>query len=341
MKLTGAAAARFISRPDPDKAGVLLFGGDPMRVAIKRQDLLARLLGPNAEDEMRLTRLPAADIRKDGALLSDAVKATGFFPGLRAVLVEDATDIATKQIEPALSDWQAGDATIVVAAGQLSTRSSLRKLFEGHAGAVCIGIYDDPPGQDEIAEMLRKSGIDDIAPQALRDLMTLSRELEPGDFRQTIEKLSLYSLSDQGPVTPGDVAAVAPMSPDAEIDDILTIVAEARSAEIGPMIQRLTAQGIQPVGLCIGATRHFKALYIAASDPGGISSGISRLRPPVYGPRRDRMMRQARSWGLRKLQSALELLIETDLKLRSAGQTAPAMAMVERALIRLAKMGER
>ena len=52
-------------------------------------------------------------------------------------------------------------------------------------------------------------------------------------------------------------------------------------------------------------------------------------------------MRQARSWGLRKLQSALELLIETDLKLRSAGQTAPAMAMVERALIRLAKMGER
>ena len=49
-------------------------------------------------------------------------------------------------------------------------------------------------------------------------------------------------------------------------------------------------------------------------------------------------MRQAQAWGPDKLQTALTLLTDTDLALRSAGQTTPAMAVVERALIRLAML---
>ena len=52
------------------------------------------------------------------------------------------------------------------------------------------------------------------------------------------------------------------------------------------------------------------------------------------------MLRQAQKWGAPKLQQALGLLTETDLKLRSAGQTAPAMALVERALIRLSRLAD-
>ena len=43
--------------------------------------------------------------------------------------------------------------------------------------------------------------------------------------------------------------------------------------------------------LTIGATRHFKTLFSAASDPGGAANGANR--PPVYGPRRDTIVRQA------------------------------------------------
>jgi DNA polymerase-3 subunit delta len=65
------------------------------------------------------------------------------------------------------------------------------------------------------------------------------------------------------------------------------------------------------------------------------------MRPPVIGPRRDRMLRQAQRWGAPDLEAAVQLLTETDLHLRSAAQTAPQMALVERALIRLAMMGTR
>jgi DNA polymerase-3 subunit delta len=106
------------------------------------------------------------------------------------------------------------------------------------------------------------------------------------------------------------------------------------------VLRRLKAQGVQPVGLCIGATRHFRALYTAASDPGGPGQGIGRLRPPVFGPRRDRMLRQAQTWGAERLQQALTILTDTDLHLRSAAQRAPEMALVERALIRLAMLAK-
>ena len=77
-----------------------------------------------------------------------------------------------------------------------------------------------------------------------------------------------------------------------------------------------------------------------ASDPGGAAQGIARMRPPIFGPRRDRMLRQAQGWGARKLETALGVLTDTDLQLRSAGQRAPAMALVERSLIRLAMLGK-
>ena len=52
----------------------------PCASRLKRQEYLKALLGPAAEEEMRLTRIPAADLRREPALLMDAIKAVGFFP---------------------------------------------------------------------------------------------------------------------------------------------------------------------------------------------------------------------------------------------------------------------
>ncbi|MFN3578035.1 MAG: DNA polymerase III subunit delta, partial [Tabrizicola sp.] len=63
MILKGAEAARYCAKPDPGRAGLLIFGADPMRVALKRQDAIAALVGPEGEAEMRLTRMSGADLR--------------------------------------------------------------------------------------------------------------------------------------------------------------------------------------------------------------------------------------------------------------------------------------
>jgi len=341
MKLSARDAARYFARPEAHRAGLLIFGADAMRVALKRQQGIAALLGPGAEEEMRLARMSGGDLRKDAARLMDAVKAQGFFPGPRAAFVEDANDTAADAILAALSDWQEGDAQIIVTAGQLKATSKIRKAFEAHPNAYAVGIYDEPPTREEIERVLGEAGLRDIPGPVMGDLTALARDLDPGDFRPTMEKLALYTLGEDGPLSSADIAACAPASTEADLDDILNIVAEGRSGEIGPVLRRLKAQGVQPVGLCIGATRHFRALYTAASDPGGAAQGIARMRPPVFGPRRDRMLGQAQGWGAEKLQQGLTILTDTDLQLRSAAQRAPEMALMERALIRLAMLAAR
>jgi DNA polymerase-3 subunit delta len=337
MILKGAEIGRYLARPDPTRPALLIHGQDAMRVALKRAEAVAALVGANAEEEMRLTRLPGADLRKDPAALLDAVKAVGFFPGQRVVLVDDTPDAAAPAVSAAIADWRPGDAVIVVAAGALNKGSALRKLFEPHPAAVTAPIYDDPPGEEEITRWLAGAGLREVPRDAMRDLMTLSRALDPGDFRQTVEKIGLYKHGDPSPLTPAEIAALAPATIEAEVDDLIDCVAEGRAREFGPLMRRIEAQGILPVTLCIAALRHFRALHAGASDPGGPGAGFARLRPPVFGPRRDRMIRQAQNWGMRALEDALHQLIDTDLTLRSASK-APAMAVMERMLLRLCMM---
>lgn len=335
MKLAGAEASRYCAKPDPARAGLLIFGADTMRVALKRQEAIAALIGPQGEGEMRLTRIQASELRKDASLLADATRAGGFFPGPRVAFVEDATDGLMATIADALQGWQKGDAQIVVTAGNLTGKSTLKSLFEKHLNAISIGLYDDPPTREEIEAELAKAGLRDIPTDSMTDLTTLARALDPGDFRQTLEKISLYKFGDTSPLTPQEIHDLAPATIEAEVDDLLAAVADQNANAIGPLLRRLEGQGVAPVTLCIGALRHFRALHVAVTDAGGISAGLMKAR--VFGPRRDAMQRQAGNWGMHKLETALSLLIETDMTLRSTSR-APTMAVMERALIRLAMM---
>lgn len=337
MKLNTRDANTYFKRPDTSAAGCLIFGDDAMRVALKRQDLIAALLGANADEEMRLTRISGAELRSDSAGLLDAVKAVGFFPGPRAVLVEGATDGLSKVFIAAFAEWQLGDAQIIATAGRLTAKSALRKVFEGNRLAYAAAIYDDPPGRAEIEEMLKAAEITNADREAMVDLEALARSIGPGDFRQMVDKLGLYKRGDPTPVMPADIEAVAPLTREAELDDILHATAEAETGAIGPILMRLKQQGTTPVSLCIAALRHFRALHSAAAHPNGPAAGLQAMRPPVFGPRRDRMARQASRWGRDPLETALSMLIETDLILRSAS-TAPQMAVMERTLIRLAML---
>ena len=331
MKLSPRDTTSYFRKPDPRKAGVLIFGTDALRVADKRQQIIPALVGPNGEEEMRISRMTGADIRKDPAMLLDALKAISFFPGPRVAFVEEANDLSAPAILAALQYWSEGDAQLIVTAGNLKPTSKIRKAFEAHPNSYSAAIYDNPPTREEIERDLADAGLRNIDRDSLEHLTGLANELEPGDFRQTLTKLVIYKLNDDTPLSHDDITACAPTSTEAALDDALNIVTEGRSEQLGPVLRKLQSQGVQPVGLCIGATRHFRTLHATAVNPASLY---------IKGPKGDQLRRQASKWGRIKLEDALQLLINTDLQLRSADQ-APQMALMERALIRLAMMGRR
>lgn len=334
MKLSGRDAAKFLGRPAPGTAGVLLYGSDAMRVALKRKMLVDALAGPGAADEMRLTRLAGADLRRDPAALLDAVKAVGFFPGPRVVLVEEAGEPAVAAVKAALQDWSAGDAAIVVTAGGLGAGSGLRKSFEAARNAVAIGVYADPPDRGEVEAALAAAGLGGAGREVTGEIEALARALDPGDFAQFLEKLALYKRGDSAPLDAADVAAVAPPSGEAEIDEVLMLAGDGDARGLARAFRDLG--GGSATSVTIAAGRYFRTLHAAAAG-GDPEAALARARPPVFGPRRSRMAAQARAFGRERLETALGLVMEAELSLRSS-RPVPAVALVERLLVRIAML---
>jgi DNA polymerase-3 subunit delta len=328
MALTRADAARWLARPDPAHAAVLIFGQDALKVRVARSDAEQAIAGPQAMDEMRLSRLTGADLRRDPAALLDAVKAVGFFPGPRAVTVDDVTDGLAGLFADTLRDWRDGDARIIVTAGGLTGKSALKTAFDRAPRACVIAFYDDPPTEAEIRADLARSGVV-AGPEGMSDLMALSRVLDTGEWRQTLEKLALYKSGDPAPLSPDEIALMAPATSDAEVDEIVMASADRDRDAVGRLMRRLVGQRVTPVTIAIRATHHFRALH-------GLTTGAAAFLRGSQAQRR-RTEAQARAWSQAQIETALGLILDCDLALRSGGR-APGHAMVERCLMTIASM---
>lgn len=316
-------------------AAVLLSGEDGAQVSQARADLLAAMLGPGAEAEMRLDRLPAAEVRRDPARLLDALKAVGFFPGDRAVWLEDATDGLAPAVAAALDARGPGDARLVATGGALTAKGALRKHFDGRRDAVAITLHDDPPSEAELDGMLAAAGLTRLDPAAREEIGGLARSLPPAELRGLVERLSLFQLGAEAPLGAEAVRALAPQGGDAELDDLLAAVTDGRRDRAAALLARLWAGGTGPVAVAIALGRHLRALLAVATDPGGAQAGLSGLRPPAWGPRRDALARAAGAWRRERIEEGMALALDLDLALRSA-RRAPDRALVERAVMRVA-----
>jgi DNA polymerase-3 subunit delta len=336
MKLTNRDVVSFLKSPPKDISGVLIYGNDPMRVSDKRRQLIRSLLGSKADEEMRLARISGENLRKAPEQAVDLCKAQGFFPGPRALLIEEISETSTDTIVKAVEAWKDGDATIIVTSGSLKPSSSLRKFFEKNKNTYSVPIYDNPMTKFEVEKIIEEAGLQNVIPDSFRQLIEIASVLQPGDFKQFVDKLALYKLSDKTPVTYQDIINCTPTSTEADIDEVLNVILAGNQFKVSQILGQLSSQGILPVTLLISATRHFKALFAIVSNPGGVNAGATALRPPIYGPRKELLTNQAQKWGPIRIKTAIKILTETDLHLRSSNLRAPQMALVERLFIRIA-----
>ena len=61
MKLSPRDAPTYFAKPDATKTGLLIYGSDAMRVALRRQEVVKALIGENGEDEQGIaTHVPSS-----------------------------------------------------------------------------------------------------------------------------------------------------------------------------------------------------------------------------------------------------------------------------------------
>lgn len=337
MKLAGARARAFASRPGADVRGALIYGPDPTMVAEARRALVAAV---TEGDELRLTRLAAREAARDPAAIDAALRAQGFFPGRRLVLIEEAGDALAAPLREVLRATSAEDAFLLVTAAVLPARSSLRRLFEEATDLAALGLWPEATGPQELRSRLAASGLSGkLTPEAEETLLAFATTAEPAVLSGEIEKLALLALDAPSPLDEATVAALLPGAAAGGIDALVGAVASGRPGEVGPLMTRLAGAGVQPVAMLTATARYFRRLFRLAVDPEGPEKAIGRLRPPVFGPRRKALLTELGRWRAARLEAAQRLLFEADRRVRSPGQR-PDRALVERTLIRVAMLAE-
>ncbi|MEM1163898.1 MAG: DNA polymerase III subunit delta [Pseudomonadota bacterium] len=338
MSLKGRQQPEFCTTPDPEAIGALIAGADAGRVASLRETLTNAVLGGSA-DPLSITSLAVADARKDPASIDEAVRARGFFAGRQVVVIDGGTDGLSKPLMAVLQDVTVEDAFLIVTAGQLPARSTLRKAFEGHPGLAYIPVYEQAMDPSDIESSLKAMGLDNgVTPDAIHLLMSAQTGMDYGSFQQLLRTIALFGLRKSTPLEAADIRNVIPAQAEADIDTFVEAVADGAATEIGPRLQKLKAGSASPVSILIGMSRHFRLLLRINTSAGGPEAGLSGIRPPLWGPRRDRISSQARRWSQDRLEQANQLLFETDARLRSVAN-APEFAVLERTALRLALMG--
>ncbi|WP_298914728.1 DNA polymerase III subunit delta [uncultured Algimonas sp.] len=348
MKVTGARQTRFLSQPPHDLLGALLFGPD--RGLVKaRAAALIQTLAPDIDPAFGATVLTADDLATDPARLQDEMSAMSLLGGTRLVrlrLDHERSGAAIAKILKALdADPSRVEARLVIEAGDLSTRSAVRKAAEAAKHVAAIGCY--PMGARDRRQQI-KDRLDDLGIGVTPDALDLWIPLLEGDHALAegeVEKMALYKgygTEEGARVTPADVRALAAGAQGSAIDPIIQDALSGRLDSLDARYRRAVEAKTSPVAIHFALQRHILRLCEASArmDRGDSAQAATRsLRPPVFRMAEDAFVATLNRWNGRALRSALSQCQTVERQLKSTG--APAEALTQRLLFGLARFAAR
>ncbi len=345
MKVKPADADRFIANPNPDCVAVLIYGPDDGLVRARGKALISGRIGSDA-DPMLLADLTDTDLKSDPARLADEAGALSLIPGSRCIRIKATGEAAAGAVENLLQGCADGslksEALVVIEAGDLNPRSTLRKLCEGAPNAAAVACYADDRRSLEavIRRTIESAGrrIDPDAMAFLGDRLGADRGLT----ERELEKLITYKGSDETPISLTDVQACLPPDAESGAEQIADQVAAGEIAAVQRALDQAKAMGNASIGLLRGVAAHFQRLH---GWTGAIASGqrvdevLSRARPPIHFKRQPSIKRHLSIWTPKDVETALTALLETERQCKTTG--LPETMLTERVLLSLTRRAAR
>jgi DNA polymerase III subunit delta len=335
MKVPAGRVEAFLRRPDPGIRAVLLYGPDGGLVR-ERADVVARTVCPDLRDAFLVAELPAAALTADPARLADEAAQISLMGGRRVVRVRETGDAVAAILGRFLAGTP-GDALVVVEAGDLPGRSSLRRVFDDAPTAAAIGCY--PDGPRELAGVIRDSlGAHQVS--ASPDAVAFLVDHLGGDrllTRAELEKLALYAGEggrielDDARLAIGDSAAI-------ELDDAVLAAADGDAAALERALGRVFQEGESPVTVIRALLRHLQRLHllaarVAAGD--SVDAVMRAARPPIFFKQQDNFRRQLGLWRDGALRRQSQALADSEAQMKTTG--FPAETICRAAMLAAAR----
>lgn len=327
MKIAPAGARRFLSAPDKSVRAALLYGPNRALVTEAAQTLVKHALG-GTDDPFALTRLHEDELRKDKAKLSDALSAQSLLGGPRVVWLKADGETQSDAMVEALKIVDGDDGVfLVIEAGEFGTKGKTVSSYEAASHAAAIAFYEESDA--ERAAFLKALIESERIPMNAdaREVFIAHAPSDRGLARGELEKISLFAHDLGREVEPGDLAALAAVEAEGELDDATNAAASGRIAMTLDMLDRL--EGSNGVSLLKALERKMLRMLEARTlVDGGVAPNDAgdRLKPKVFWKERDLFASQVRMWTTQRVLEALAVLWAAELRAKTAGAPQDVIA---------------
>lgn len=321
MKLTFRQIEPFVKSPDPAARVVLVFGPDEGLMK-ERAALIGKTVVADLNDPFNVAVLSADSLGSDPARLNDEARAISMMGGNRLIRIESGADSLTPLIKDYLAD-PSPTALVVIEGGDLSTRSSLRKLVESAKNAAALPCYvaeaRDVSGL--IREMLQESGlrIDNDASAWLSQQLTGDRLLA----RAEIEKLITYMISaPDKSVHLDDVIACCGQGGAKSLDDLIFATLGGDTESALRTFRQLLDEGTAIIAMLRSLQNHVRRLHLArvAMDQGAnAKEAMDSLNPKIFFKWEDSFRGQLMRFSTARLDTIMQRLMRLEADCKQTG----------------------
>lgn len=329
MKIEPRQVEAFLKKPDATIRGVVVYGNDDGLIA-ERAVTLAKTVCEDLKDPFRVVDIAGDVLKGDPARLADEFGALSLVGGRRVIRVRPAGEEVVTAVENLVAAT-AGDALVVIEGGNLTPRSGLRTLAESERCLAALPCYmDNESALQSLVESAARARGFTIEPEAL-DWIVERLGGDRGQSRSEVEKLLLYKEGDSArTVSLDDALAVLGDTAAIGIDDVVTATFDGELAALDRALDRVFAEGGNPVQLVRALQRHVDQLHLAAAHAGAsgdLDGAMNRARAlPRFGPMRERFRRHLHTWPQPRLGDALKAILRAELDCKTTGNPHQAIA---------------
>ncbi len=336
MKITYRDIDSFVKSPKKSARVILVYGPDNGLVR-ERANMMGKSVVADLNDPFNAVTMTGDSLSEDPARLSDEAGALSMMGGDRLIRIEGAGDKLTVLVKEYLTN-PSEHSLVILQAGELGPRSSLRKLCEKENNAAAIPCYveDERDVSRLIRETLHAEG-HQIEMNAMSWLAS-SIAGDRGRVRSELEKLILYKGNDKSQISMADVRASCGGAGEQEFDDLIYQVAGRNAAAALKAYTILSEEGVAFIAILRSLQNHFRRLHLANSyiqDGLDAESAMKKLSPPVFFKKAPAFRNQMQSWPITSLNHVLAKLSELEVQCKQTGK--PVDTLCSHAILAISK----
>lgn len=320
MKLAFAQIDPFIASVPRACRVVLFYGPDEGMNRMRAQSIIKQKLGAKP-DPFALIELQASELSDDPTRLLDEIQTMPFGGDAKVIYIRQATDGLATAISQAIESCPEFS-TLLIEAGELNPKSTLRNLCEGaDERAAAIPAYDDEGRglSQYIQSFLNDAGakLESGAMQNLTSLLSANRMVN----KQELEKLLLY-IHPGKTISNEDIENCLVNQSQMELDDVVYAAFSGQGKQLDNGIHKLKSEGLFGIPIIRATARHAMRLHWARSmilAGAQMDDTIKMLRPPIFFKKLKSFEAQLRLWNPNTLLKLLSRLSETEIQCKSTG----------------------